>query len=102
VIGLGVAAVACGGCVAGRPDAEAQVRATEIAFAATMANRDFTRFMTFVSAEAMFLGDESTHRGPVTIGGKVVAHFTSVWRLDPDGAWRIVFDKGEPVCPSTG
>jgi hypothetical protein len=73
VIGLGVAAVACGGCVAGRPD-----------------------------AEAMFLGDESTHRGPVTIGGKVVAHFTSVWRLDPDGAWRIVFDKGEPVCPSTG
>ena len=30
--------------------------------------------------------------------GKVVARFNSVWRLEPDGHWRVVFDKGSPVC----
>jgi ketosteroid isomerase-like protein len=30
--------------------------------------------------------------------GKVVARFNSVWRLEPDGRWRVVFDKGNPVC----
>lgn len=26
--------------------------------------------------------------------GKVVARFNSVWRLEPGGVWRVVFDKG--------
>ena len=37
--------------------------------------------------------------GPVrSPQGKVVARFNSVWRLEPDGQWRVVFDKGNPVC----
>ena len=23
--------------------------------------------------------------------------FTSIWRLDPDGRWRVIFDKGCPI-----
>ncbi|MCA9550937.1 MAG: nuclear transport factor 2 family protein [Myxococcales bacterium] len=39
--------------------------------------------------------------GPVrTPDGKVVARFNSIWRLAPDGAWRIVFDKGEAAPPA--
>ena len=29
----------------------------------------------------------------------VFARFTSIWRLEPDGKWRVIFDKGNPVCP---
>ena len=32
--------------------------------------------------------------------GSIFATFTSIWRLDGDGQWRIVFDKGNEVCPS--
>jgi ketosteroid isomerase-like protein len=31
--------------------------------------------------------------------GKVVSRFNSIWRREPDGRWRIVFDKGEPAPP---
>ena len=31
--------------------------------------------------------------------GNVFATFTSIWRLEDDGKWRILFDKGNPVCP---
>lgn len=34
-------------------------------------------------------------RGP---DGQLVARFNSVWRREPSGQWRIVFDKGSPVC----
>lgn len=30
--------------------------------------------------------------------GKRVATFNSVWRLEPDGQWRVVFDKGCGAC----
>lgn len=30
--------------------------------------------------------------------GKLIARFTSIWRRDASGAWRIVFDKGNEVC----
>jgi ketosteroid isomerase-like protein len=30
--------------------------------------------------------------------GKVVARFNSVWRQESPGAWRVIFDRGEPVC----
>ena len=37
--------------------------------------------------------------GPVTLpGGKLVARFHSIWRLDTDGRWRVVFDDGQDVC----
>ena len=30
--------------------------------------------------------------------GKRVGTFNSVWRREPDGVWRVVFDKGCNVC----
>ena len=30
--------------------------------------------------------------------GTQVAAFNSIWRLEKDGRWRVVFDKGCPVC----
>ncbi len=38
--------------------------------------------------------------GPVLgAGGAHVANFNSVWRREPSGEWKVVFDKGSPVCP---
>ena len=37
--------------------------------------------------------------GPVRDpGGKQVATFNSVWRLEQDGTWQIIFDKGSNTC----
>ncbi|UGQ48423.1 YybH family protein [Massilia endophytica] len=37
--------------------------------------------------------------GPVyDPNGKVFSRFNSVWRLEPDGKWRVVFDRGEQLC----
>jgi ketosteroid isomerase-like protein len=37
--------------------------------------------------------------GPVfDPGGRLVGTFASIWRREPDGRWRVVFDKGCPVC----
>lgn len=37
--------------------------------------------------------------GPVrNADGTLVAHFTSIWRREPDGTWKVVFDKGCDVC----
>ena len=33
--------------------------------------------------------------------GKKVGTFTSIWRLEDDGQWKIIFDKGCDVCPAT-
>jgi ketosteroid isomerase-like protein len=33
--------------------------------------------------------------------GKLIGTFTSIWRREADGRWRIVFDKGCPVCPES-
>lgn len=30
--------------------------------------------------------------------GKVVGVFNSIWKLQKDGQWRVVFDKGSDVC----
>jgi ketosteroid isomerase-like protein len=35
-------------------------------------------------------------RGP---DGERVGTFSSIWRLEPDGRWRVIFDKGCPPCP---
>jgi hypothetical protein len=29
----------------------------------------------------------------------VFATFTSVWRLEEGGKWRVILDKGNAVCP---
>ncbi|MGA2776794.1 MAG: nuclear transport factor 2 family protein [Steroidobacteraceae bacterium] len=116
-----------------------QVRTTELAFAKTMADRDFSGFASHLSSEAIFFGQNSVKHGsaevseawkpffreatapfawapdhievlrsgtlalstgPVTVGGAVVGRFNSIWRLEAPNTWRIVFDKGEPVCAS--
>lgn len=33
--------------------------------------------------------------------GNVVGRFNSIWRRESPGRWRIVFDKGSPVCKRT-
>jgi ketosteroid isomerase-like protein len=30
--------------------------------------------------------------------GRVVSRFTSIWRKDPDGRWRVIADQGVDAC----
>ncbi|HZV90436.1 MAG TPA: hypothetical protein VFF34_00365, partial [Candidatus Nitrosocosmicus sp.] len=30
--------------------------------------------------------------------GTLIGTFSTIWRLEPDGRWRVVFDKGCEVC----
>lgn len=116
-----------------------QVEDTERAFAQTMADRDHTAFVSFLSEEAIFFAGDKPLRGKQTVAdswqpyyqgpdapfswepeqvvvldsgnlalssgpvrnpaGERVATFNSVWRLEADGQWRIVFDKGSRDCP---
>jgi ketosteroid isomerase-like protein len=126
------------GCATHAPSATRaeEVRATEAAFAKSMADRDFTAFQRFLSTDAVFFGAHSVARGtaevsavwkplfadatapfswapdkvevlasgdlalstgPVYVNGKLVGRFNSIWRREAHGAWRIVFDKGEPL-----
>ncbi|MGZ5195601.1 MAG: DUF4440 domain-containing protein [Ramlibacter sp.] len=49
--------------------------------------------------EVLASGDLALSTGPVhDAKGKLIAHFTSIWRLEAPGRWRIVFDKGADVC----
>ncbi len=117
----------------------ADVRAAEIAFAKTMADRKFDRFGTYVAEDAVFNGRDmqighaavlaawkSYFDGPkapfswapdavaptadrrfaVSTGlvhdgaGKLVGRYTTIWRKDADGHWRVVADQGVGVdCP---
>ncbi len=112
----------------------AQVRARELAFAKTMADRDLAAFLSYISPEAIFFNDNQPLRGHAEISagwaaffkgeaapfswrpdvveilnsGKLAlssgpvfspsgdesGRFNSIWRLDDDGQWRVVFDKG--------
>ena len=41
--------------------------------------------------------------GPVRDpAGRIVGRFNSIWRQESPGVWRVVFDKGQPVCPPPG
>ena len=52
------------------------------------------------AVEVLDSGRLALSSGPVhDPDGKRVGTFNSVWRLEPDGQWRIVFDKGCPPCP---
>jgi ketosteroid isomerase-like protein len=45
--------------------------------------------------EVLPSGTLALSSGPVFApSGKKVASFTSIWRLDAPGVWRIIFDKG--------
>ena len=114
-----------------------EVRSAELAFAATMAERDLEAFASHIAGEAVFFtgkvlrgaeeivaawspffegavapfswepeqvvvldsGTLALSSGPVLDpDGKRIGTFNSVWRLDADGRWRVVFDKGCPPC----
>lgn len=117
---------------------ESQVRNAEMAFAKTMAARDYAKFASFISEEAIFSSNRGVLRGkeavvqgwkeyfkgkqapfswePVLVEvldsgtlalssgpvrdpeGHETGTFTSIWRREPDGKWRVVFDKGCPPC----
>ncbi len=50
--------------------------------------------------EVLESGTLALSTGPVRDpGGKQTGTFTSIWRREGSGTWRIVFDKGNPVCP---
>jgi ketosteroid isomerase-like protein len=114
-----------------------QVRATEIAFAKTLADRDVKTFTRMIAPDVVWLAD-TTLRGPAQVltrwqqyfdaatppfswtpeivevqeGGKLalssgpvlapdgkrIATYTSIWRREPGGEWRIIFDRGSPAC----
>jgi ketosteroid isomerase-like protein len=49
--------------------------------------------------EVLDSGTLALSTGPVKDAhGKLVARFSSIWRQKPPGVWRIVFDRGSPVC----
>lgn len=49
--------------------------------------------------EVLASGRLALSSGPVhSPDGTLISRFTSVWRLESPGVWRIVFDKGDAVC----
>ena len=49
--------------------------------------------------EVLASGTLALSTGPVfDPAGKQIATFTSIWRRDAPGVWKIVFDKGNPHC----
>jgi ketosteroid isomerase-like protein len=50
--------------------------------------------------EVLQSGQLAHSSGPVrNPEGKIVSRFNSVWRQESPGVWRVIFDRGEPVCP---
>ncbi|HET9472661.1 MAG TPA: nuclear transport factor 2 family protein [Steroidobacteraceae bacterium] len=114
-----------------------EVRATEVAFAKTLADRDVKAFRAMIAPDVIWLADVPL-RGPeqvvanwqkffdaprapfswspelvevqdggrlalstgpvVDAAGKRVGNYTSIWRREPSGAWKIIFDRGCPWC----
>ncbi|MES3003599.1 MAG: nuclear transport factor 2 family protein [Pseudomonadota bacterium] len=49
--------------------------------------------------EVLDAGNLALSAGPVLDPkGKLIGRFSSIWRLEAPGQWRIVFDKGGEVC----
>lgn len=49
--------------------------------------------------EVLDSGGLALSTGPVhDPGGHQIGTFSSIWRRESDGSWRVVFDKGCPVC----
>ena len=52
-----------------------------------------------VQVEVLDTGALALSSGPVLdASGKLVSTYTSIWRLDAVGKWRIIFDKGNAAC----
>jgi ketosteroid isomerase-like protein len=47
------------------------------------------------TAEVLESGSLAMTTGPVKDeNGRATGRFSSVWRLEPDGRWRVIFDRG--------
>jgi ketosteroid isomerase-like protein len=54
------------------------------------------------TVEALDSGQLALSSGPVRdLDGKPIATYQSIWRKEADGRWRVIFDKGGPLCPPT-
>jgi len=52
------------------------------------------------TVEVLSSGGLALTSGPVhDPAGKLIGTFTSIWRREADGSWRIIFDKGCPPPP---
>lgn len=52
------------------------------------------------TVEVQASGQLALSSGPVRDPqGRIIAEFNSIWRQEAPGIWRIVFDKGNAVCP---
>lgn len=50
-------------------------------------------------ADVLDSGKLAMTTGPVyDPSGKLINRFNSIWRLEKDGKWRVIFDKGCEVC----
>ena len=50
--------------------------------------------------EVLDSGSLALTSGPVhDPGGGLIGLFNSIWRLEADGRWRVLFDRGSQVCP---
>jgi ketosteroid isomerase-like protein len=77
---LGVLCALLGACATTPRDAgslEAQVTATEQAFAKTMADRDFAAFQKFVAPDAVFLSGPQPLRGAAAVGAYWKQYFAT-------------------------
>jgi ketosteroid isomerase-like protein len=119
------------------PELTEQVRAAEIAFAKTLADRDVKAFTRMIAPDAIWLADAPL-RGPAQVltrwqkyfdapqppfswapelvevqdggklalstgpvintAGKRIGTYTSIWRREESGEWRLIFDRGCPYC----
>jgi len=51
------------------------------------------------TVEVLDSGTLALSSGPVhDPAGKLIGRFNSIWRLESDGKWRVIFDKGCDVC----
>lgn len=52
------------------------------------------------NVEVLESGELAHSSGPVFDSrGRRVATYNSIWRRNPDGAWKVIFDKGCGACP---
>jgi ketosteroid isomerase-like protein len=52
-----------------------------------------------VDVEVLASGTLAISSGPVrNPAGKLIATYTSIWRLEAPGVWRVVFDRGSEAC----
>lgn len=54
------------------------------------------------TVEVLDSGSLALTSGPVhDPQGKLIGTFSTIWRLEKDRKWRVVFDKGCPVCQNS-